>query len=574
MLRLAAHGNRVREPRELRFEAKVRTDPTAIQKRIESACTLGVRAVGRRRSHRRKQCRQVRRLIINHVVNPMRRRRRIDQASHSLGDIGVMSERHAQSRREAAHHRNDLLNVRITVAIHERESQHPYIETFDLEEKALRGEFARGVGGGWRAGIILVSGPTPGRTVDQPGARKDKAPHRGGPGRVGELPRAGVIDRMRLLSTRAAKECRAVDHDIDAPHRRRKRIRVEQIPLHQLDTIAAQVSGTRPITEERAHLMSPLCQPSGKAAPDLSGRPSHKNFHAPNLAGRASPGLGKTDMPHPRLRHVKDRKHNRSMLESAAHPKRIVPRASTASAIAALSVTECASDRSLIAIPRPEVQIVARFGPSARNGLDIHAMGAQQKVRRKLIRAGQRAVTVRLHLGATEAVLGVPASEITGRILDLDDLWGEPPTRRLLDRLATARTVSDATTILETAISERLTSVDAHRPRSHLALRATERLTSASVKTVAADLGVSERQLRRVFQQSIGVTPKSFARLARFHHALRTAREDRHTTWASIAATAGYYDQAHLIEDFRAIAGVTPRTLLGELSLSGWHYPT
>ena len=448
-LPLSAGGHRIREPRKLGFEAEVCPNPVTIQERVESACALSVRAVGRRRAHRREQCRKIGRLIIGHVVNPMRSRGRIDQASHSLCDVSVMPDRQALSWREAAHHRNDLLDMRVTVAIHERESQHPYIETFDLQEKALRGKFAHGVCQGWRAGIILAGESTPIRTVDQSGARKDEAPHRSGAGRVGQLSRADIINRMRLLGTRAAKECRA------------------------------------------------------------------------------------------------------------------------ASAIAALSVNEYDRDRSLVAIPRPEIQIVARFGPSARNGLDIHAMGAQQRVRRKLIRAGQRAVTVRLHLGAAEAVLGVPASAITGRVLALDDLWGEAPTRPLLDQLATARAPSEATAILETAIAERLTSVNAGRSHSPLALRATERLTSATVKTVAADLGVSERQLRRVFLQTIGVTPKAYARLARFRRALRTAREDRHITWASIAATAGYYDQAHLIEDFHSIAGVTPRTLLAELGLTG-----
>lgn len=54
-------------------------------------------------------------------------------------------------------------------------------------------------------------------------------------------------------------------------------------------------------------------------------------------------------------------------------------------------------------------------------------------------------------------------------------------------------------------------------------------------------------------------------KLTRFHRARGAAREDAHAGWACIAAAAGYYDQAHLIAEFRAITGVTPRALLVEL---------
>ena len=85
------------------------------------------------------------------------------------------------------------------------------------------------------------------------------------------------------------------------------------------------------------------------------------------------------------------------------------------------------------------------------------------------------------------------------------------------------------------------------------------------MNAVAVDLGVSERHLRRVFRETIGMGPKSFAKLTRFRRALHAAREEAHASWARIAAAAGYYDQAHLITDFRAIAGVTPQALLDEL---------
>lgn len=176
-----------------------------------------------------------------------------------------------------------------------------------------------------------------------------------------------------------------------------------------------------------------------------------------------------------------------------------------------------------------------------------------------------RTVTARLQLGAPDAVLGVPASAIAGRIVALEDLWGAAATRRLCARLAEARETVDAATILESAIAERLALGDRRHARVELALAAADGLASANVNVVAADLGVSERHLRRVFRETVGVSPKAFAKLTRFRRALGAARENARASWASIAAAAGYYDQAHLIAEFRTIAGVTPPTLLGEL---------
>lgn len=235
------------------------------------------------------------------------------------------------------------------------------------------------------------------------------------------------------------------------------------------------------------------------------------------------------------------------------------------SAVAALRVVELAGDLRGVLVPRPEVQVVARWGAAARGGLDIHALGARQTVHRKQLRMGQRVVSARLHLGSAEAVLGVPGSDLAGRIVALEDLWGHAATRLLLERLAQARGASELARVLEGAIAERFNGAGGGRAGSQLVLHAAERLTSASVNTVAADLGVSERHLRRVFRETIGVGPKTFAKLTRFRRAVRVAREQASPSWATIAVGSGYYDQAHLISEFRAIAGVTPGVLLGEL---------
>jgi AraC-like DNA-binding protein len=278
--------------------------------------------------------------------------------------------------------------------------------------------------------------------------------------------------------------------------------------------------------------------------------------------------LEETDKRAAQLARPSRRQHTRLVYATAVSQSRLgpaVPTAPAATAVSALVVDERDRDTPGISLPRPEIHLVVRFGPSTRGGLDVHAMGVRQRVHRKLLCGGQRTVMARLHLGTHEAVLGAPASAIAGRIVALEDLWGKAASRRLIDRLGEARRTVDAAAILQGAIAERLALAGRGSARSSLALDAARRLRRASVSAVAVDLGVSERHLRRVFRDAIGMSPKTFARLARFRRALGAARRDGHESWASIAAEAGYYDQAHLIAEFRVIAGVTPQGLVGEL---------
>ena len=65
--------------------------------------------------------------------------------------------------------------------------------------------------------------------------------------------------------------------------------------------------------------------------------------------------------------------------------------------------------------------------------------------------------------------------------------------------------------------------------------------------------GVSTRQLRRLFLAETGLTPKHLFRILRFRAAVQqmTPRSD----FASLALEAGYYDQAHFINEFREFSG-------------------
>jgi AraC-like DNA-binding protein len=251
------------------------------------------------------------------------------------------------------------------------------------------------------------------------------------------------------------------------------------------------------------------------------------------------------------------------MLQRANIPHRAG--ASLFNAVPDVFVDECTSDLARVAVPSTSVHLVVRFGPHVPGGFDIHALGPRHKVHRKLIRGGQSTVFARLPLGAYQAVLGKPASEFAGRIVALGDLWDSADTQRLEEQLAAAGSASAAVVTLKAVIAERLGPTACLDANTRLAQSAAQRLETGNVSSAAEDLGVSERHLRRVFREVVGLSPKAFSKLMRFERALKAAKDSRESCWSDIAVGAGYYDQAHLIADFRSIAGATPREFLAEV---------
>lgn len=81
-----------------------------------------------------------------------------------------------------------------------------------------------------------------------------------------------------------------------------------------------------------------------------------------------------------------------------------------------------------------------------------------------------------------------------------------------------------------------------------------------SVSECARSVGLCERRLSQVFRECVGMAPKMWCRIRRFQAAARGLRQGAHVRWAELALACGYYDQAHLANDFRAFSGVDPTT--------------
>jgi transcriptional regulator GlxA family with amidase domain len=84
----------------------------------------------------------------------------------------------------------------------------------------------------------------------------------------------------------------------------------------------------------------------------------------------------------------------------------------------------------------------------------------------------------------------------------------------------------------------------------------------SSVRVLAAMSGLSARRVQMIFRDDVGLSPKQLLRINRLHRALALAQSHHPPSWARIATEAGYFDQAHLLHDARAIAGATPLQLL------------
>ncbi len=80
----------------------------------------------------------------------------------------------------------------------------------------------------------------------------------------------------------------------------------------------------------------------------------------------------------------------------------------------------------------------------------------------------------------------------------------------------------------------------------------------ANVSALADAACLSGKQFDRVFSEYVGSHPKEFSRTIRFQRALQRLENNPGIGWATLAADCGYFDQSHMIRDFRALSGYTP----------------
>jgi AraC-like DNA-binding protein len=161
----------------------------------------------------------------------------------------------------------------------------------------------------------------------------------------------------------------------------------------------------------------------------------------------------------------------------------------------------------------------------------------------------------------TYRLLGIPMHEVTNLVVDLGDLLG-PGAPGLLVQLTETPSWGERFDLLDGLLLSRLAAGPAPAPEVAEAMR----LLSSSggsipVACLASEIGWSRKHLVTRFKEQVGLPPKTVARVLRFRRAMDMITHGV-PGFVDIALACGYYDQAHLNREIRALTGCTPRELL------------
>lgn len=174
----------------------------------------------------------------------------------------------------------------------------------------------------------------------------------------------------------------------------------------------------------------------------------------------------------------------------------------------------------------------------------------------------QSAMGVLFWPGGARAFFDAPADMFYNKSASLELIWGASASQ-IRDHLRDASTPAEKFQALESALLDRRNK----RFELHVGVRYAlgefaRKPHIHSVLDVAREAGLSRRRFAQLFREQVGLTPKLYCRLRRFQGVLRQIAAGAPVDWADLALAGGYSDQAHLTNEFRNFAGISPNAYL------------
>ncbi|MFW6074243.1 MAG: helix-turn-helix domain-containing protein [Chloroflexota bacterium] len=152
--------------------------------------------------------------------------------------------------------------------------------------------------------------------------------------------------------------------------------------------------------------------------------------------------------------------------------------------------------------------------------------------------------------------------DLTNGMFSFSDIGG-PGADLLVEALHSLPSWEAQFDLLDSFFLERIADARLPSPETDWAWRQIQLSAGCSqIGTLAEEIGWSHKHFIARFREQVGMSPKKVARILRFKRVVQHLGEIEQPDWALIAREAGYYDQAHLVRDFRQFTGSTPAAFL------------
>lgn len=171
------------------------------------------------------------------------------------------------------------------------------------------------------------------------------------------------------------------------------------------------------------------------------------------------------------------------------------------------------------------------------------------------------AVGVAFRPGGAAPLFAPALGELAGRVVELEDLWGAR-ARELRERLGATRNDVAKLRVLEAWLARAYRDAELCRRTRFAVAQLERRDVNARVGEIAGALGISAKHLVAQYERQTGLTPRYFARVRRMQATIARVGQTAAVDWAAEAVAGGYYDQSHLINEFKLLTGSAPREYL------------
>lgn len=192
-------------------------------------------------------------------------------------------------------------------------------------------------------------------------------------------------------------------------------------------------------------------------------------------------------------------------------------------------------------------------------GPDLELLGQLKTPAHFKITGHNKALGISFHPHTAHYFLKDNSHVFTGKVINLDAIFGNK-LQFIQEQLQEHTCWSERIRILETFLAKRISGNESHNKSEILRsilIHVSGNEINYSVSQMAKKAGYSERYLGQLFKDYIGLPPKDYLNILRFHRSLRYLHLSE-ISHSELAYACGYADQSHFIREFKKFTGVTP----------------